>query len=257
MRRVALAIASAAILLGAGTVLAATVTVHVGTYYFDDATTGDGKVVARVGDRIAFVFDDGGSHSANVDALGIASGPLGQGQTYLSPVLATPGTYELYCLLHRSRGHLATLVVTAVTPTPAPTPGPTPSPVASPSGSPDASSAPTGSPTGSTGPGPTATPGAGGPTPSPAPGGSTTAPGPTGSGAPPSGDPAAPSGSPSGSPDPGAPQTDDPGAVPPWVRSAWLALVAGIPIVLLALVADRLARRRRGGGGGAGGSAAG
>lgn len=217
----------------AGVVYGATRTVHVGTYYFDDATPGDGKVVAAVGDRISFVFDDSKSHSANVDALGIASGPLGQGQVYTTPVLRRPGTFQLYCQLHRSRGHVATLVVTGTAATPAPTPAPTPVPTASAA----ATAAPTAAP----------------PVPTPAPGDS---------GAPASAEPGS-SAAVVASPDPGS--SADPGASPDpatsaepgdealpdggtaepvWLRSVSLALVAGVPMVLLAAAAFVAARRR-------------
>ena len=110
-----------------GVVLAATVGVTVGNYYFEDATVGDGVVTARVGDQLRFtVVDtgtDGRAHTADVDELGIHSGGLPPGSTWTSPVITQPGTFLLYCKVHlNSKNHKTTLVVsgTAVAPTATP-----------------------------------------------------------------------------------------------------------------------------------------
>jgi plastocyanin len=127
-------------------VWAATIAVRTGSYYFEDATVGDGKIVAQVGDRLQFLTEDGGRgtpHTVEVDELGIHSGALGTSSTYTTPVLSQPGTFFLYCKPHQNKGHHASLIVlanatptptnapTAVltnTPTPAPTNARTPAP---------------------------------------------------------------------------------------------------------------------------------
>lgn len=86
-----------------------------GTFYFDDAAVGDGKVEITQGDQIRFVADDGGQagkpHSANVTELNIKSGSLSPGQTYTTPPIDQAGTFKLFCFFHEKAGHWTTLVV--------------------------------------------------------------------------------------------------------------------------------------------------
>jgi plastocyanin len=97
----------------AAPVLAATVDVAVGNYYFEDSTVGDGVVTARQGDQLRFSFVEGAGHTVTISALGIDSGQLPIGATYVTPALNTPGTYSLICTTHRLRNHATTLVVVA------------------------------------------------------------------------------------------------------------------------------------------------
>ena len=90
---------------------AAVIEVRVGSFYFEDSTVGDGVVTARVGDQLRFVFEDNGSHTAEVDELGISTGTLSKGAVFVTDPLTRPGTYTLYCRPHRRRGHVTTLVV--------------------------------------------------------------------------------------------------------------------------------------------------
>lgn len=241
----------------AGVVLAATRTVHVGynvTYYFEDATVGDGVVEAKTGDRLSFVFDDSGTggkrHSAVVTELGIDSGPQPKGATWTSAVLTTPGTYRLFCRFHQAapNNHWTTLIVTgaALTPPPAVTPKPTVAPTstprstASPAPSKATSSASPGASTGASAA--ASTPGASAPSGSP-----------SDSAAP--GDSAAIDDS-SASPGPDA-STDTgldgsavgngPGGPSPttWLRSVQVGLLAILPILAAGWVAFVLSKRRR------------
>lgn len=107
-------VAMAAALALAGPAQAALRQVHVGNFYFEDATVGDGKVEATVGDQLQFVIDDGGSgtpHTVEVDELNIHSGMLSTGQTFTTPPIPQAGTYLLYCKTHLNRGHKTTLIV--------------------------------------------------------------------------------------------------------------------------------------------------
>ena len=118
------AVALAAVAFG-GSAGAATLGVSVGNYYFEDASVGDGQVTARVGDQLRFTVVEGAGHTVTVDALGIDSGQLPLGATFVTPALTTPGTYTLYCRPHLGRNHRTTLVVvgsavTTVPPTTAP-----------------------------------------------------------------------------------------------------------------------------------------
>lgn len=121
------AVLAAALVLG-GSASAATVGVSVGNYYFEDSTVGDGRVTARVGDQLRFTVVEGAGHTVTVDALGIDSGQLAFGATFVTPVLSTPGNYTLYCRPHLGRNHVTTLVVvgsTVTTTSPPTTAGPT------------------------------------------------------------------------------------------------------------------------------------
>lgn len=242
----------------AGAVMAATVNVQVGSYYFEDATVDDGKVVASVGDQLRFTIDDGGldgkPHSVNVDELGIHSGALLKGSTYVTAVLDKPGTYVLYCVFHRtSNDHFTTLVVTGSvstgTPsTPAPTRTPAPSPPPVPTSTPGPGSTPTSTAAGGSSQGPAATsvPGSTSAPAASAAGASTA----LASAADGSADPAA-TASPSAAP--GESPSDGGGLLPPgvtgpgeltWLRSVGIALAALVPIVLVALLAARRAALR-------------
>lgn len=90
--------------------------VHLGNFYYEDATVGDGKIEIRQGDQIRFVADDNGPgtpHTVEVDALGIHSGGLSTGQTYTTPPIQQAGSFKLYCKFHENKGHVTTLVVLA------------------------------------------------------------------------------------------------------------------------------------------------
>ncbi len=107
--------------------------IAVGNFCFEDATVGDGKVEARVGDQLRFSVLDGGPgtpHTVDVDGLGIHSGSLGAGKTFTTPPIDKAGTFILYCKPHDQRGHKTTLIVspasTSTTPVPTtPTTAPT------------------------------------------------------------------------------------------------------------------------------------
>lgn len=139
MRRVALVAGALLAVATAGSLAAATINVHVGSYYFEDSSVGDGRVVAQVRDQLRFFVDDNGGtkpHSIVVTELGIDSGPLVAGSTYVTPVLDKPGTFTLFCRVHRvSFDHFTTLIVAGEATTPRPTPPPTPKPGPTPAGS--------------------------------------------------------------------------------------------------------------------------
>ena len=99
---------------GAATVI----DIHVGSFYFEDSTVGDGVINAKVGDQLRFTFDDNGAHTAEVDELGISSGAQGAGAVFVTAPLTQAGTFTLYCKPHRNRGHLTTLVVSENNPPP-------------------------------------------------------------------------------------------------------------------------------------------
>lgn len=118
MRRRHLAFAASAIAVGFASppADASLREVAVGNFYFEDSTTGDGRVEAVQGDQLRFTVYDGGPgtpHTVEVDELGIHSGSLASGETYTTPPLSTPGTFVLYCRPHVNRGHRAELVVRA------------------------------------------------------------------------------------------------------------------------------------------------
>lgn len=231
----------------AAPVFAATVDVAVGNYYFEDSTVGDGTVTARQGDQLRFSFVEGAGHTVTISALGIDSGQLPVGATYVTPPLGTPGTYSLICTTHRTRNHAATLVVLAsgggtTTTNPPPTTRPS-----------TTTSTSTSTPTSST-----TDPGS--PTPSVAPPGGTTADG-SGSGGTvaPGGttDPAEPGnsavsgGDADGDQDAGAAEGD--GLLPvgvtggdgrPWLRAVWVAL-GTLPFFAAAVALAEWAARRR------------
>ncbi len=258
MRRPGIALlgAVAAFALLAGVAVAATRDVNVGSFYFEDATVGDGRINAQTGDRLRFIGDDAGGagkpHTVESTELGWSSGALGKGVTWTSPILTTPGTYRIFCQFHwRSQNHETVLVVTGTAITPAPTQKATPRPTASPA-SPAPSSGATPSPSNggsasaTPGPGGSGTPGASGDpgrTAEPPPGASATLPAASvapgdaadsGNGSDPAGQ-ASPGGDGDGATD---------GAGITWTRSASAGLLAIVPLGLLGLVAVAAARRR-------------
>ncbi len=94
-------------------VAAEVVTVNIGSFYFEDASTGSRtEVRVNIGDQLRFVFESSG-HSAEVDELGISTGDqaLGSGAVWVTAPVAQAGTFELYCRPHRNLGHRTTLVV--------------------------------------------------------------------------------------------------------------------------------------------------
>ena len=92
-------------------VAAEVVTVNVGSFYFEDGSTGSrAEVRVNVGDQLRFVFESSG-HSAEVDELGISTGTQGSGAEWVTAPISQAGTFELYCRPHRNLGHRTTLVV--------------------------------------------------------------------------------------------------------------------------------------------------
>ncbi|MGB1506396.1 MAG: hypothetical protein ACPHDT_13015, partial [Acidimicrobiales bacterium] len=92
-------------------VAAEVVTVNIGSFYFEDASTGSRtEVRVNIGDQLRFVFESSG-HSAEVDELGISTGTQGDGAVWVTAPVAQAGTFELYCRPHRNLGHRTTLVV--------------------------------------------------------------------------------------------------------------------------------------------------
>ncbi|MDX6200042.1 MAG: hypothetical protein QOJ79_3193 [Actinomycetota bacterium] len=168
--RVAAAVAALATLVALTLpAAAATRAVRVGSFYFDDATRGDGQVVVTQGDRITFTFEGKNQHTATVDGL-FNSGTKSPGQRYTTPLLTRVGTFTLYCQIHGAPRHVTVLSIRrrpspapsptraqrSPAPTPAktpapppasaarsPTPRPSPSPSASASASPKSSPSPT------------------------------------------------------------------------------------------------------------------
>ncbi|MBK5305152.1 MAG: hypothetical protein JJD92_00535 [Frankiaceae bacterium] len=151
---------------------AADVGVRVGSFYFEDTSTGDGRVVADQGDRLVFRFEEG-QHTATVDGY-FDSGMRGSGATYATPALSRAGTFTLYCQVHGATQHVATLTIRATTapspsqttaqpsptrataaPSKSPSPRPTPTRPASPSASPSPRPSPP-SPSPATSPSPSA-----------------------------------------------------------------------------------------------------
>ncbi len=111
----ALCVLVLSVVVGGLVARAATVDVATGSYYFEDATVGDGTISAEVGDQIRFLIEDGGrgtAHTIEIPALGVSSGPLATNSTYVTVVITQPGTFQVFCKPHRRRGHETTLVVT-------------------------------------------------------------------------------------------------------------------------------------------------
>jgi plastocyanin len=263
MKRLTLCFAAILWLAGMVPVVwAATIAVRSGSYYFEDATVGDSKIVARVGDRLQFLIEDAGKgtpHTVEIDALGIHSGPLGTSSTYTTPVLSQPGTFLLYCKPHQNKGHHTSLVVLANA-TPAPTTAPTATPTTAPTAA--LTNAPTPAP--APAPTPTAPPGVTAaptnpasvsdrPTSSPQPaatqdGSVALGPGSTAGATPTSAEDKAHSGTRSGNEDTvatsGARQ-EDRAAATTWLRSVFVGLLALVPLLGLTGLAGWLSSRRR------------
>ncbi len=92
------------------------VTVEVGSFYFEDGSTGSQSLVsANVGDQLRFVFVDSG-HSADVDALGISTGTRNGGDVFVTAPISQAGDFDLYCKPHRNRGHRTVLRVSNTQP---------------------------------------------------------------------------------------------------------------------------------------------
>src|SRR4051794_12579962 len=98
-RMTAMALLAAGALVAATPALATTSTVRVGSFYFEDASTGDGRVVVNKGDQITFRFEGSTRHTATVNGM-FASGDHSSNETYMTPALTQPGTYTLYCEVH-------------------------------------------------------------------------------------------------------------------------------------------------------------
>ncbi len=85
-------------------------TVVVDSFFFEDSSTGDGRVVVDQGDTIAFRFAGNNEHSATVTGL-FDSGVKSGGQTFVTDALMRAGTYSLFCTEHGAQTHGTTLVV--------------------------------------------------------------------------------------------------------------------------------------------------
>ncbi|MFM7252966.1 MAG: hypothetical protein ACKO27_07855 [Ilumatobacteraceae bacterium] len=219
--------------------VAATVGVTVGNYYFEDGSVGDGQVTARVGDQLRFTVVEGTGHTVTISALGIDSGQLASGATYVTPALNTPGTYSLICTTHRLRNHATTLVVLAgggsTTTNPPPTTRPSTTTSTSTSTSTPSTTTPGGSGSGGgAGSGGTTTPGG------------TIAPGDTTS-------PTLPGDSAVPGDDQGAGVAEGGGLLPvgvvggdgtPWLRAVWVAL-GTLPFFAAAVALAEWSARRR------------
>ena len=172
-RRTALAML-AALAVGVSTpALASTVQVRVGPYYFEDASSGDGRVVVNKGDQITFRFEGPAGHTATVAGM-FASGVHSSNETYTTPALTRVGSYTLYCEVHGAAQHSTRLVIrdpAAPSRSPSPTakPSPKPSPRLSPKASPTPSPRPSPRPTASPSPQPSPSPPAASPSTPPSP----------------------------------------------------------------------------------------
>jgi plastocyanin len=113
-RTVAGAALVTAVLACAVPAIAKTRTVSVGNFWYeDDATHDRTKIVANVGDQIAFTVREGvyPPHTVDVDELNIHSPGLLLGETYTTPALSKAGNFKLYCRPHEDRGHVTRLIV--------------------------------------------------------------------------------------------------------------------------------------------------
>jgi plastocyanin len=227
--RLAAAVAALAVLTAVVPAAAATRTVHVGSYYFEDATRGDSRVVVQQGDRITFVFEGKAQHTATVDGM-FSSGTRSPGARWTTPLLTRVGTNTMYCPVHGAPRHGTALIVQRrAAPSPSPTrkaASPAPSKTATPRPS---SAAPSASVSPSTSPSPSPTP--------------TRAPSPVAR-------PTAPAPSPSASPSPvvtanGSAPDVQPAAPLDDGGSGWLLPGSLLGLVLLGGAAIALGRRRR------------
>lgn len=234
MMRRAIVLAAAGVIAAsalAGSAGAATVGVSVGNYYFEDASVGDGRVTAQVGDQLRFTVVEGAGHTVTVDALGIDSGQLPIGATFVTPALGTPGNYTLYCRSHVNRNHVTTLVVLGAPATTAPPTTRPPSTVAPTTTVAGGTTVP-----GVTTPGATTPSGGGTDQAGTTPDGSSSGPVVTGS----PGDSTPPATDASGELLPAGVTTPD---STPWLRSVWVALVALVVLTGVVLAAIRAGER--------------
>lgn len=118
------AFASGALILMAAPALAGLDSVSVGSFYYEDGSTGDGTITAKVGDQLKFVFSGKVQHSATVNGQ-FDSGVKKPGTTWTTGALMKAGTFTLYCSVHGVSRHSTTLVVTGTSVAPSPTPSPT------------------------------------------------------------------------------------------------------------------------------------
>src|SRR5689334_8486355 len=102
--RLVAAVAALAVLTAVVPAAATTRLVHVGSYYFEDATHGDSRVVVQQGDRITFVFEGKAQHTATVDGM-FSSGTRSPGARWTTPLLTRVGTFTLYCQVHGAPRH--------------------------------------------------------------------------------------------------------------------------------------------------------
>lgn len=228
---------------------AATQSVRVGSFYFEDATAGDGRVVVNEGDRITFTFEGNNTHTATVDGL-FDSGRRSAPQTYTTSPLMRAGTFTLYCSVHGAKQHSSSLMVRPAggpspSPTraaPSPSPSPSPRPVVSPT--PTRSSSPAAAPTKTAAAtAATASPVTASPSPSASPSVVLAAPRASSAG------PA--TASPSGSPSPTAEPTEAADRASRAIRSdddsgfPWWLLLLALALALVIAAAALVARRRR------------
>jgi plastocyanin len=116
MKRSLLAAAVAGALVFGPVARAATHQATVGNYYFEDDQQRDRtKITVRQGDQITFTVRQAAypPHTVDVDELDIHSPGLLVGQTFTTPPLNKPGTFNLYCRPHEARGHRTRLIVQA------------------------------------------------------------------------------------------------------------------------------------------------
>ena len=116
MRRAAIALALACLLVAVPGARGATRQATVGNYYYEDDDGLDRmKIVVDQGDQVTFTVRQAAypPHTVDVDELDIHSSDLLVGQTYTTPALNTPGDFYLYCRPHEARGHHTRLVVKA------------------------------------------------------------------------------------------------------------------------------------------------
>lgn len=100
-------------------------TVIVDSFFFEDSTAGDGRVVVDRGDTISFRFEGTNEHSATVEGL-FDSGVKGGGTVFTTSALTKAGTFTLFCTEHGAETHGTTLVVRGPAgASPAPTARPT------------------------------------------------------------------------------------------------------------------------------------
>lgn len=98
--------------------------VEVDSFFFEDDTRGDGKIVVDKGDEILFRFGGTNEHSATVTGM-FDSGVKSGGMTFTTGPLMRAGTFTLFCTEHGAQQHGSTLIVRGAGSTPSATPRPT------------------------------------------------------------------------------------------------------------------------------------